>query len=103
MRNMFDQEWNVIEIVLMDSYTRSQLALRNGQDREEIWIAYRGIIYDASPSRHWRKGLHYGHWSGQDLTEELKDAPHAEEVFKRLQVVGTLIEPWLVWKKPDKT
>ncbi|TAE58447.1 MAG: cytochrome b5, partial [Bacteroidetes bacterium] len=29
----------------MESYTRSQLALRNGQDRDEIWIAYQGIIY----------------------------------------------------------
>ncbi|MEM6801161.1 MAG: cytochrome b5 domain-containing protein [Bacteroidota bacterium] len=74
----------------MDSFSPSQLALRNGTDREEIWIAFKGIIYDASDSRHWPNGIHYGHWAGQDLTEELKDAPHGEYVFKRLKVVGKL-------------
>lgn len=74
----------------MLTFTRAQLASRNGQDREEIWFAYKGIIYKATDSRHWRTGIHYGHWSGQDLTDELKDAPHAEEVFKRLEVVGKL-------------
>lgn len=57
---------------------------------ESIWIAYRGIIYDATNSRHWKSGIHYEHWAGQDLTAELADAPHAEEVFKRLNVVGKL-------------
>ncbi len=71
-------------------FTKSQLALRNGIDREELWIAYKGLIYDVGKSRHWRNGVHYGHWAGQDLTEELKDAPHAEEVFLRYPVVGKL-------------
>ena len=59
---------------------------------EIIWIAFKGIIYDATSSRHWRGGIHYEHWAGQDLTEELIDAPHAEEVFQRLEKVGTLVE-----------
>ncbi|RMG30941.1 MAG: cytochrome b5 [Bacteroidetes bacterium] len=74
----------------MNTYTRSELALRNGQEREEIWVAYQGIIYDVSHSRHWRSGIHYSHWSGQDLTDELVDAPHGEYVFKRCKVVGKL-------------
>lgn len=73
-------------------FTKRQLSTRNGTDREEMWIAYKGIIYDVAFSRHWRNGLHYAHWAGQDLTEELKDAPHAEEVFKRCKVVGRLEE-----------
>ena len=56
-------------------YTRFQLALRNGQDRPEIWVAYLGIVYDVTHSRLWRDGKHYEHWAGQDLTDELKDAP----------------------------
>jgi predicted heme/steroid binding protein len=71
-------------------YTRSQLALRNGQDRAEIWIAYKGKIYDVSRSRLWHNGRHYEHWAGQDLTEELKDAPHTEHVFERYDVIGIL-------------
>jgi lycopene cyclase domain-containing protein len=50
-------------------YTKSQLALRNGQDKPQIWVAYKGIIYDVTESRLWRNGKHYEHWAGQDLTE----------------------------------
>lgn len=77
-------------LTMTETYTRAQLALRNGQDREEIWVAFEGLIYDASRSRHWRGGLHYSHWAGQDLTEELRGAPHGAEVFRRLPLVGRL-------------
>ncbi len=72
-------------------YTRAQLALRNGQDREEIWVAYKGIIYELTSSRLWHNGKHYQHWAGQDLTDELADAPHTELVFKRFKAIGTLV------------
>ena len=76
---------------LVPTYTRAQLALRNGQDRDDIWCAYQGIIYDLSASRLWRDGKHYEHWAGQDLTDELADAPHSDSVFNRFPVVGQLI------------
>ena len=71
-------------------YTRSQLALRNGQDKPQIWVAYNGVIYDVTASRLWRNGKHYEHWAGQDLTEELIDAPHTEKVFEKFTAVGRL-------------
>ncbi len=74
----------------LNSYTRSQLALRNGQDRPEIWVAYRGFIYDMSHSKLWKNGKHYEHWAGQDLTEELADAPHSEKVFEKFTPIGLL-------------
>ena len=74
----------------LPEYTIAQLALRNGQDREEIWCAYRGFIYDVKSSRLWRNGQHYEHWAGQDLTRELEDAPHTENVFDKFKVVGIL-------------
>ncbi len=70
--------------------TLSQLALRNGQDKPEIWVACNNLVYDVTPSRLWRHGHHYEHWAGQDLTEELKDAPHTEKVFDKFQVIGRL-------------
>ncbi|WP_338761508.1 cytochrome b5 domain-containing protein [Bernardetia sp. ABR2-2B] len=74
-------------------YTKSQLALRNGQDRPEVWCAYKNLIYDVSSSRLWLKGKHYQHWAGQDLTKELEDdAPHNENVFDKFEVVGMLKE-----------
>ncbi len=71
-------------------YTISQLALRNGKDKDEIWCAYEGLIYDVTKSRLWRDGKHYEHWAGQDLTEELKDAPHTQNVFDKFKVIGKL-------------
>ncbi|MFC5284101.1 cytochrome b5 domain-containing protein [Pedobacter alpinus] len=76
---------------LLPKYTKSQLALRNGQDKPQIWVAYLGNIYDVTDSRLWRNGKHYEHWAGQDLTDELKDAPHNPSVFKKFEVIGVLI------------
>lgn len=74
----------------MTTYTRSQLALHNGQDKETIYVAYQGLIYDVTSSRLWRNGKHYEHWAGQDLTAELADAPHSQVVFEKFKVVGKL-------------
>lgn len=78
------------EATALPLYTRAQLALRNGQDRDEIWVAYQGIIYELTGSRLWRNGKHYEHWAGQDLTDELPDAPHTEQVFEKFKAVGRL-------------
>ena len=72
-------------------YTKNQLALRNGQDMPEVWCAFQGKIYDVSKSKLWREGKHYEHWAGQDLTDELVDAPHTQQVFDKFEVVGLLI------------
>ncbi len=74
----------------LKTYTRAQLALRNGQDRPEIWVAFQGIIYDVSASRLWRDGKHYEHWAGQDLTDELAKAPHTHIVFEKFKKIGRL-------------
>jgi len=75
----------------LPEYTRNQLALRNGTDKPEVWIAYKGLIYDVSASRLWYTGKHYEHWAGQDLTNELPDAPHTESVFEKFEVIGKLL------------
>lgn len=75
----------------LPEYNRFQLALRNGQDKEEIWVAFKGDIYDVTESRLWRNGKHYEHWAGQDLTEELEDAPHTQKVFERFKVIARLV------------
>lgn len=75
----------------MTEFTRSQLALHNGQDKETIYVAYQGLVYDVTTSRLWRNGKHYEHWAGQDLTAELADAPHSEKVFEKFKAVGKFI------------
>ena len=80
----------------LPEYSKSYLALRNGQDKPEIWVALDGLIYDVTESRLWKNGKHYEHWAGQDLTQELKDAPHSEKVFEKFRVVGLLVSSQLV-------
>lgn len=74
----------------LPEYSKQQLALRNGQDKPQVWIAYKGKIYDVGSSRLWRNGKHYEHWAGQDLTAELPDAPHTDTVFEKFEVIGVL-------------
>lgn len=83
-------DWPPINPEKLPTYTRSQVALRNGQDKPEIWVVLNGLIYDVTKSRLWRNGKHYEHWAGQDLTDELKDAPHTEKVFDKFSVIGKL-------------
>ena len=70
--------------------SKSQLALYNGQDKPAIYIAWNGLVYDVGASRLWKNGKHYEHWAGQDLTAELKDAPHGEWVFDRFDPIARL-------------
>ena len=77
----------------LKEYTLLQLALRNGEEKEEVWVAYKGLIYDVTRSKLWQNGRHYEHWAGQDLTHELKDAPHTVRVFEKFLVVGKIVEP----------
>ena len=70
--------------------TLAQLSLRNGQDKPEVWVTLRGIVYDVSGSHLWRNSKQYEHWAGQDLTDELKYAPHKEKVFEKFKVMRKL-------------
>lgn len=75
----------------LPSITKSQLSLRNGQDKPEIWMAFQGLVYDMTASKLWKNGKHYEHWAGQDLTAELVDAPHTANVFEKFTPIGKLI------------
>lgn len=75
--------------------TRAQLLHHNGDRGTEKWIAYHGIIYDVSDCPNWRSEMHRDlHFPGQDLSGEIRDAPHAEDVFTRpcIKIVGRLEE-----------
>jgi predicted heme/steroid binding protein len=73
-------------------YTKEELSLNNGKSSSTVWIAYKGKIYDVSSSDLFEDGDHYGHLSGQDLTQEMDDAPHFDDVMENFEVVGLLIE-----------
>ena len=75
--------------------TPTQLLRYNGDDEDEKWIAYDGIVYDVSKCPNWRMEMHRNlHFPGQDLSGEIDDAPHAEDVFTRpcIKIVGRLTQ-----------
>jgi len=73
--------------------TKEQLKQYNGKNNQKAYIAYKGKVYDVTESPLWEKGTHEGlHEAGVDLTDALVNAPHAEEVFQRFEIVDTLDE-----------
>ena len=59
-----------------------ELRRNNGDRGSRKFIAYKGIVYDVTDCPKWRTEMHEKlHFPGQDLTSELPDAPHEEEVF----------------------
>lgn len=77
----------------MEEFTKEQLAKYNGQDGEKCYIAYQGKVYDVTESMLWDEGDHQGmHEAGIDLTEEMDDSPHEDDVMEDFPVVGTLVD-----------
>ena len=70
-----------------------ELRRYTGERGTRKYIAYHGIVYDVTDCPGWRTDLHEQlHFPGQDLTSELPDAPHKEEVFEHdcVMIVGRL-------------
>ena len=72
--------------------TRQELEENNGKNGKPAYFAYKGKVYDVTESSFWIDGDHLGmHQAGKDLTEELEMAPHKEENFQRVKLVGELV------------
>jgi len=73
--------------------TMMELQRNTGERGTRKYIAYKGVVYDVTDCPKWRDDLHENlHFPGQDLSSELGEAPHAEDVFLRpcVKVVGRL-------------
>lgn len=72
--------------------TRQELEENNGKNGKPAYFAYDGKVYDVSQSSFWIDGDHLGmHQAGKDLTAELEMAPHREENFSRVKLIGDLV------------
>jgi len=77
----------------MREFSRAELARFNGDCGSDVYIAYKGKVYDVSESWHWKGGSHQVmHTAGQDLSPALDKAPHAEDLLDRVPVIGSLVE-----------
>ena len=75
--------------------TNMELRRNSGERGTRKWIAYNGMVYDVTDCPKWRTDMHEQlHFPGQDLTSELPDAPHRDDVFSRpcVKRVGKLQE-----------
>ncbi len=75
----------------MREYTMEEIAKANGQGGQPALVVYDGKVYDVSKSDLWADGNHQEeHVAGRDLTAEMNEAPHDEEVLSRFQQVGVV-------------
>ena len=76
----------------LKKFNVEELNRYNGQAGNMVYIAFEGKVYDATNSSLWQDGSHLGaHEAGQDLTEQMKSAPHDQEVLSKLKQVGVLV------------
>jgi predicted heme/steroid binding protein len=76
----------------MQKISRRDLAQFDGSKGNKAYVAVDGTVYDVTDSYLWERGEHQSaHMAGQDLTEELLDAPHDAEEIMRFPVVGVLV------------
>ncbi len=72
-------------------FSLEQLKQFDGKAGKPAYVALKGKVYDVSHSDLWNHGDHQGmHSAGVDLTGEISDAPHGEEVLSEFPVVGEL-------------
>ncbi len=82
----------MISLTEQKKVTLQELEENNGKNGKPAYFAYKGKVYDVSESSFWLDGDHLGmHQAGKDLTEELDMAPHKEENFQRVKLVGELV------------
>jgi predicted heme/steroid binding protein len=71
-------------------FTLDELSQFDGKNGRPAYVGYKGKVYDVTDSDQWLDGDHMGHMAGQDLTEEMDIAPHADDVMEKMKAVGVL-------------
>lgn len=65
------------------------LAAFDGKGETPAFVAFEGKVYDMSPLKLWKNGIHMKHQAGHDLSGFISKAPHGEEKLAPLKIVGT--------------
>ncbi|MFC1835362.1 cytochrome b5 domain-containing protein [Thermodesulfobacteriota bacterium] len=78
----------------MKTYCLEELREKgSGENGEQSLVAVDGKVYDVSESKRWIKGSHMKrHCAGNDLSDDIKAAPHSAEVLDKFPVVGKFEE-----------
>ena len=72
-------------------FTKEQLSEYDGQNRNKIYIAVDGIVYDVTDKDTWSGGRHYGVAAGKDLTNYFNNChKNQRDILNKLEIVGRL-------------
>ena len=72
----------------MKTFTREELSKFDGREGRPAYVVYSGRVYDVTGSDVFSDGDHLGHDLGMDLTPDMDDAPHDDDVLEGFSVVG---------------
>ena len=76
----------------MKEFDLNGLAEFDGSNGKPVYIAYQGKVYDVTRSKLWKGGIHQKrHHAGENLTDDIEDAPHEPDVLGRFPQVGILV------------
>jgi predicted heme/steroid binding protein len=85
--------------------TLAELSQFDGMEGRPAYFSYGGKVFDATTSKLWKNGVHMGrHHAGEDLTEELKLAPHGDDKITAMPVAAILVgkEEFVYMTVPEK-
>jgi predicted heme/steroid binding protein len=74
----------------MKEFSIEELAHYNGENGKPVYISHNGKVYDVSGSKVWKTTHMKRHRSGQDLTTDIRAAPHPPDVLERFAQIGVL-------------
>lgn len=75
----------------MKKFNERELSQHNNKNGAPAYVDCNGKVNDVSDSFQWKGGKHQVlHSVGEDLTDNLVQAPHGIDLFERFSVVGIL-------------
>ena len=75
----------------MKEFDPKKLSEFDGKEDRPAYVVYQGKVIDVSKSKLWKGGLHMTrHHAGNDLTTDIRAAPHSTEVLDQYPQVGIL-------------
>lgn len=73
-------------------FTDEDLAVYNGKEGKQQYIAVDGVVYDVTAVPAWSKGMHKGGKAGSDISDKITKAPHGKDVLEKRDVKGFLVK-----------
>ncbi len=72
--------------------TIEELAMYDGKDGMDAYIAVDGVVYDVTDVAAWNGGSHNGGMAGTDVSELINSAPHGDRVLDDLDIIGSIVD-----------